>query len=344
MKIAIHHRPESYSEHWIKYCQRHNIQYKIVNAYDNDIFEQVADCDAFMWHFHHHIYKDTLFAKQLIYVIEKQMGKITYPNFDTCWHFDDKVGQKYLLESIKVPLVPTHIFYSQKKAKEWVQQTTFPKVFKLRCGASSANVLLIRTPKQANRIIDNTFNNGIKTYRLFERIKEQFSKYKQDQASIRNVLGIIKLWLFRKSPSEYYKYHPKETGYVYFQDFIPNNNSDIRVFVVGNRAIAAKRMNRENDFRASGSGILIYDKEQIDENCVKIGFDICQKLNVQSAAFDFLHNENDDWVITEISYCRDNKNKGHTGYWTNDMQWHKCSNINTCDWIIEDVIAKTADK
>ena len=81
MKIAIHHRPYSYSDLWIEYCQRHNIQYKIVDAYSNDIIKQVADCDAFMWHFHHRIYKDCLLAKQLIYVIEKQMGKVTYPDF-----------------------------------------------------------------------------------------------------------------------------------------------------------------------------------------------------------------------------------------------------------------------
>ena len=65
MKIAIHHRPDSYSEQWIEYCQQHNIQYKIVDAYANDILEQVADCDAFMWNFNNNIYKDHLLAKQL---------------------------------------------------------------------------------------------------------------------------------------------------------------------------------------------------------------------------------------------------------------------------------------
>lgn len=39
MKIAIHHRPDSFSERWIEYCKKENIDYKIVNAYDNDIEE-----------------------------------------------------------------------------------------------------------------------------------------------------------------------------------------------------------------------------------------------------------------------------------------------------------------
>ena len=131
MKIAIHHRPDSYSEQWIKYCQKNNIQYKIVNAFSNDILEQVSDCDAFMWHHHFHQYKDYLFAKGLIYVIEKQMGKITFPNYDTCWHYDDKVGQKYLLEAIGAPLIPTNIFYTQQEALEWIQHTKIIKSVKV---------------------------------------------------------------------------------------------------------------------------------------------------------------------------------------------------------------------
>ena len=37
MKIAIHHRPGSFSDRWIEYCEKEGIEYKIVNCYDNDI-------------------------------------------------------------------------------------------------------------------------------------------------------------------------------------------------------------------------------------------------------------------------------------------------------------------
>lgn len=92
MKIAIHHSPHSFSERWIEYCKEKNIPYKIVNAYDSDIVKKVEDCDAFMWHHHHANYKDTLFAKQLLYSLQTA-GKKVFPDFHTGWHFDDKVGQ-----------------------------------------------------------------------------------------------------------------------------------------------------------------------------------------------------------------------------------------------------------
>jgi len=53
MKIAIHHREESFSNEWISFCKEKNINYKIVNCYDTDIISQLGDCDVLMWHHHH---------------------------------------------------------------------------------------------------------------------------------------------------------------------------------------------------------------------------------------------------------------------------------------------------
>lgn len=341
MRIAIHHRPNSYSEQWIEYCQRHNIQYKIVNAYANNILEQVSDCDAFMWHHHFHQYKDCLFAKQLIYVIEKQLNKITYPDFDTCWHYDDKTGQKYLLETIGAPIVPTCIFYSRQEALEWVPQTTFPKVFKLRCGASSENVRLVKSAKQAKRIIKQSFGAGFEQYNRINGVKIQWFKYINGHSSFSDLLRSIKSIFVS---TEFSKMHSKEMGYVYFQDYMPDNEFDTRVFLIGNRAVAKKRMNKPHDFRASGSDYQLFEKEQVDTRCVKYAFEINKKLKMQSAAFDFIFNENKEPVITEISYCSGKRNKDYPGYWTDDMQWHECDNINICDWIIQDVISKIGDE
>ena len=84
MKIAIH-KSGGFSERWINYCQKNNIDYKIVNAYDSDIIKQMADCDAFMWHHHQANYKDCLFAKQLLFSLQ-QSGKKVFPNYNSGWH------------------------------------------------------------------------------------------------------------------------------------------------------------------------------------------------------------------------------------------------------------------
>ena len=65
MKLAIHKREGSFSDKWIEYCERNNINYIIVNAYSNNIINELKDCDVFMWHWIHYDYKALIFAKKL---------------------------------------------------------------------------------------------------------------------------------------------------------------------------------------------------------------------------------------------------------------------------------------
>lgn len=333
MKIAIHYGKGSFCESWIEYCKKNGIQYKLVNCYDSDIIKQLEDYDALMWHHHQSNYKDVLFAKQLLTSLELS-GKKVFPNFNTGWHFDDKVGQKYLLEAIGAPLVPTYVFYGIKDALEWANQVTYPKVFKLRGGAGSANVKLIKSKRQAIHVINKAFQKGFSPFDKWENLKERIYRYRSGRD---NLLGIGK-GLFRLFvPTEYAKKHPHEKGYVYFQDFIPDNNFDIRVIVIGNKAFAIKRMVRNNDFRASGSGMIIYDKKQIPEICIQIAFEVNACIKSQSIAYDFVFEQNKP-LILEISYGF--VSEGYTsceGYWDSNLVWYK-ENFNPLDWIIENLI------
>lgn len=335
MKIAIHHNPGSFSDRWISYCKEKGIPYKLVNAYDSDIIKQLEDCDAFMWHHHHANYKDTLFAKQLLYSLEIA-GKKVFPNFHTGWHFDDKVGQKYLLESIGAPLVPSYVFYTKKESMNWVNKTTFPKVFKLRGGAGSSNVLLVHNKYEAIKLVRKAFGKGFSQFNGWSYFKERFKKWRSGKDSI---LGVCKGFARIFIPTEFAKMHFPEKGYVYFQEFIPNNNHDLRIVVIGgNKAFGIKRLVRNNDFRASGSGSLIYDKKQLDENCVRIAFDIAKKLNSQSVAFDFVYDEGKP-LIVEISYGYSIKAYYNCeGYWSDDMQWHQGTHFDIEGWMVESLI------
>src|SRR5690606_34214720 len=138
MKIAIHDRPGSFSDRWIAYCEEKNIPYKKVNCYSNDIIQQIHDCDALMFHHNQAIIKEVIFAKQLLFAL-KDSGIKLFPDFYTNWHFDDKVSQKCLFESLELPLVPSYVFYEKKTALDWIEKVEFPKVFKLRGGAGSTN-------------------------------------------------------------------------------------------------------------------------------------------------------------------------------------------------------------
>jgi hypothetical protein len=332
-RIAIHHRTGSFSDCWIEYCNNNSIPYKIVNCYDTDIVNKLENCEILMWHYHHTNYKDALFAEQLLFSLESNGIKV-FPNFNTSWHFDDKVGQKYLLEATDAPLVPSYVFYNNEEAKKWAKQTEFPKVFKLRSGSGSSHVKLVDNEKQALKLIKQAFKKGFSQYDPAPNLRERWRKFKHGKTGFFDLIkGIIRFGY----TTDFNRYIGNEKGYVYFQDFIPNNDSDIRIIVINGKAFAIKRLVRENDFRASGSGFIEYEKELFESETINLSFLISDKLKTQSLAIDYVYDHGTPKIV-ELSF-------GYTkqvyerceGYWDRDLNWHE-GPFNPQHWMIESII------
>jgi glutathione synthase/RimK-type ligase-like ATP-grasp enzyme len=333
MKIAIHQKENDFSSKWIEYCKKQQIDYKIVNCYDNNIIDQVDDCDALMWHFNQASPKDILFAKQLLFALQSS-GKKVFPDFHAAWHFDDKVGQKYLLEAIGVPAVPSYVFYDKQDALQWIEKTTFPKVFKLRRGAGSAHVKLAKDRSEANKLVNQAFSRGFSQYDKVANLKDRWYKYKMGKTGLWDVVkGILR---FGKT-TEFARIAGPEKGYVYFQEFIPENDSDIRVIVIDGKAFAIKRLVREGDFRASGSGHVLFEKHHFDEETIRLSFEVAKKVNSQCLAIDYVYQDGRP-LIVELSYgfikevyysCE--------GYWDQDLNWHE-GPFDAQGWMVETLI------
>ena len=335
MKIAIHEREGSFSDGWIDSCKENNIPYKIVNCYDNNIVEQLSDCDGLMWHWDLNDYKSALFAKQLTVSLEKSDFNV-FPSTATSWHYDDKVGQKYLLEAIDAPLVPTHVFYSKSEALDWIVSVKFPLVFKLRGGAGALNVKLVKNINQAKKLIRRAFGKGFASKNRSEKIKSRIIDVRKDTNS-ENFMSLLKSILRIFIPTEVEKYSSKQKGYIYFQDFIPNNDYDNRIVVMRGKCYAVRRYNRENDFRASGSGNWAFEKELFNLRAIRLALDVAKKLDIQSVAFDIIRN-GDQFKIVEISYCWSIGGLNLTeGYWDYDLKWHS-EKVNSASFILQDFI------
>src|SRR5262249_26757951 len=123
---------------------------------------------------------------------------------------------------------------------------------KLRCGAGSQNVRLVRNRHEAEAVCRQAFGVGFPAapgylddartrLRHIGGWKEFCQKLKRVPESVVSTI-------------RYKRYGPRQRGYVLFQEFMPGNDYDTRVTIIGNRAFGAVRHNRPNDFRASGSG------------------------------------------------------------------------------------------
>jgi hypothetical protein len=337
MKIAIHASAGGFSERWVEYCRDHRIDFRLVDCYASDIIRQLEDCDGLMWHWPHWDVKAVQFARQLTYSLE-QAGKEVFPDGRTCWHYDDKLGQKYLLEAVGAPLVPSVVFFDRPAALAWVERAEFPKVFKLRRGAASANVFLVRSKRAARRFVRRAFGRGFSAVSRVSLLNDRVWRLRRDR-DLKALVGVGKGLARLFVPTELERQTPRDRGYVYFQDYIPGNLSDTRIVVIGSRAFGLKRLVRAGDFRASGSGSIEYDRDGIALSCVASAFEVSKRLGSQCLAYDYIFRDEEP-LLTEISYAFIQKAYDQCpGYWDEDLVWHEGRFHAEC-FMIEDFVRR----
>jgi len=335
VQIAIHHKNEgTFSDRWVEYCAERHIPFTAVDCYRSDILRQLASADALLWHFLQTRPANLLMARHVVMAAEA-MGLKVFPSSPTCWHFDDKIAQKYLLEAVGAPLIPTYVSYDPDEALRWIDGAVFPKVFKLRRGAGSENVRLVRTADEARRLAARAFGRGFRPAGGY--FADASTKYRKVRAR-RDVAGVLRR-LPRAILDLYRRVHlmGREKGYVYFQDFAAGNTFDTRITIIGNRAFGFTRNVRQGDFRASGSGSINYDLARIKPPCVEIAFQVARKIGSQSIAFDFVMEAGEPKIV-EISYCYLPEAVYRcAGHWDDRLDWHE-GQVWPQDAIIEDLL------
>lgn len=289
-----------------------------LRAEQPDFWEKVLELSLFIMRFNQHD-SDLQQARDLIPVIELVHGITCFPNMNTCWHYDDKIKQYNLLRHLGFPITKCWIFYNKKTALDWVSQAKYPIVFKLRGGAGSQNVILVKKYKWACKLVERMFGKGIipEGFVNPEMIRfKHFNIYNE----LHHYIGNLYRWSKSLDVSPYWQIHK---NYVLFQKYLDDNKYDTRVTIIGNRAFAFRRMVRDDDFRASGSGRIDYDSTKIDLRCIDIAFQVSKRMGFQSMAYDFIKNEEGEPEFCEISYTYVSKAVYNCpGYWDDSLNWH----------------------
>ena len=284
-----------------------------------DFWEQIRGLSLFIMRLTQRD-SDLQLARDILPVVEKACGIPCYPNQTIAWPYDDKVKEYFLLKAHGFPMTESWIFYEKKAALDWSETAAYPVVFKLRGGAGSMNVVLVKARRQAATLIRRMFGRGIFPEKFLSASTirfEHFNLYRE----LHHIAGNLYRWSKGLDTASFWRAHK---NYVLFQKFLPGNDYDTRVTVIGGRAFAYRRLVRQDDFRASGSGKLDYDPAKIDTRCVKIASDISRKMGFQSMAYDFLMNEKREPEFCEISFTYVSKYI-HTcpGYWDDKLTWHE---------------------
>ena len=287
---------ESYSKRWAVTAAERGYETLNVDVRSCDIISQLEDVVGFMWRFTHQPF-DRMVASRVLPVIEHYLGIPVFPDWNSSWHYDDKIAQKYLLDAAGIPTPKTTICWARAHAEEFFENCEFPVVWKLSSGASSEAVELIGDRETAQRVIDEMFTDGRFTPVQPWRPPEKWGMR-------RRVSQAGRLLLTGRSHRLQFPHDRTlelHSGYVYIQEFLPGNLFDTRVTVIGDRAFAFRRLVRDNDFRASGSGKIDWDVDAIDERFIRLAFRVAQTLRTQSVAIDGMYRHGET-VVGEVSY------------------------------------------
>jgi hypothetical protein len=282
---------QSFSDRWIELAGRASIEVRLVDVFGPHFFDQLDGCHGFMWRFG---FKPLPrhFAKRLLPAIEHGLGIPVFPSSRTCWHFEDKVAQHYLLQAAGIPAPRTWVFWQLQPALDFCREASYPLVLKLSYGIQSGNVRLLQNAGEAATWARRLFGAGV------------FSLDDASESVARRATGRVgaAARVLRGLPARSFGPGAElQRGYFYAQEFLDGNPFDTRVTVIGDRAYGFRRMNRPGDFRASGSGLIDFDQSKVDLETVRLAFRTARRLATQSLAVDGMRRGHER-VLGEISY------------------------------------------
>jgi glutathione synthase/RimK-type ligase-like ATP-grasp enzyme len=267
----------------------YNFDYQVVNLDNHDWIKTVTPFDMVIWNPSFMGVRIASHFKEKIYFMESMLGKMVIPNYNTIWHFESKIAQSYIFSSFGVPTPETIVSFDLNDSINLINQSNMPLVYKKPFGAGSKNVTLWINKENAKNEINKLFSQE-----LWERNKIKTT------SKIAGILkNIFQPWFWEKIRKNIFD--EERYGMVYWQKYIPDNRADLRIAIIGNQfAFGFWRNNRPGDFRASGSGLIDFDRT-IPEDVLQYCFDLSTRLNFDSMGYDVIF-ENDHFVITEMSY------------------------------------------
>jgi hypothetical protein len=261
---------------------------RVVSVRDADFFERIADCDGFLWWFPPLPFPREL-GKRLLSALDHATKLVVQPDWRSCWHFDDKVAQTYLLQAAGIPMPRTCVLWRYDEAIEYCRSAQYPMVIKLPSGYRSENVGLLRDRAEAERMARRLFGAGVTSLRP-RRLE-----------SVRAAVRPLRNWLHVKRGGAPLIPPVVHRGCMLVQEFIDGNEFDTRVTIIGDRAFAFRRGNRPDDFRASGGGLNDADPAKIDLDAIRLAFRAARALQMPSMSTDILRRGG-TLLITEVSY------------------------------------------
>ena len=327
---------QDFTHRWIDFCRLRSIDFEVYEIRNRLNLAELSGFDIVLWHVSHANYFDKRYGYDILRSLELSDIDV-FPSSKDLWLFDNKLSQFIALRLLDISTPASEIIFELGEALDFANKAKYPFVFKLKGGASSSNVRLVRNKAMAYYLALRCFSFGFRPFNRLGIFLVSLKSITTGRFNLKKLLvDLIKIIV----PSKYERLAGREKGYFYVQEFIANNTSDIRVIVINSRAFAIRRYVRPGDFRASGSGLIDYSSESIDLRCVELAFEVSRRAGFTCMGYDFVFGANGEPVIIEMSYgFAPLPYRDCPGFWDESLIWHP-GEFYPEDWMVEGLLDK----
>lgn len=203
-----------------------------------------------------------LYIEDLVYHLE-QSGVTVIPGYGCLRAHNNKVALEFLRSRSgmdELQTISSYTFGTLEEVVEVAGTLKYPVVIKMAAGAMSHGVSKADNPEELIRVA----GNFTKSCDLKHDIKEVLRTFKYRDRYVKESV------------------HRKK---IVVQNMIPGLENDWKVLVYGKRCYALYRGNRDNDFRASGSGKFIFRKD-IPEGMLDFALKVRKHFQVPNISLD----------------------------------------------------------
>ena len=327
-KIAIHENRKLFDHStlwgpvWRDHCEANGIAYEMVDGYGEEFMERMEEFGVLLWHMSNYVHQDVKYARSVLYAAKRRGLKI-FPDFGDAWHFDDKVAEACALRSVGAPTPRNWAFFTEEAALEWIgRDAQYPLVSKLASGSGAHNVKLVHHAGEARKHAKRMFRKGYSPAPGIAFKASSQWKSAKTWADVKRRLARLPEFLRTKASARRF---PRETDYVYFQEYVPTDGYDLKIVVVGDKLSYFCRPNRPGDFRASGGGHFYYDRELVGADIRDSAFRTSDELGCQCMGYDYVVDRRSGrGLIVEMCFGFSHAAVlGAGGYFDRKGVWHE---------------------
>jgi glutathione synthase/RimK-type ligase-like ATP-grasp enzyme len=212
------------------------------------------------------------FIEDIVYYLELCQA-IVIPSYKYLKANNNKVFMEMLRSQITNPVfsdIKSRVFGCLEEVKNVSGGLSYPVVFKQATGAMSKGVGLA-----------NDETELIRNLKKVSRTRDLFRE----------------LWeIGRSHKYKNYKRESKHRSKFIIQNFVPELKGDFKVLIFADNYYVLKRGFKSGDFRASGSGLRVFEKN-IPDGLLKYAAEFFKLLNVPNASLDIAFNGTSFFLI-----------------------------------------------